>query len=84
MVTVAIVGATAYGARLCGLSADYASRSEQFALMEAIFKESPGIRHLTTQDKAALVEPFSALKQKYSHAARHPWLPVSPEPPEPE
>jgi hypothetical protein len=26
----------------------------------------------------------SALRRKYEHAARYPWLPVEPEPPEPE
>jgi hypothetical protein len=27
---------------------------------------------------------FTAMKDKYEHAARYPWLPVPPDPPEPE
>ena len=32
----------------------------------------------------ALVHYHSALTQKYERAARYPWLPVAPDPPEPE
>jgi hypothetical protein len=32
----------------------------------------------------ALVRYHSALTAKYQHAARYPWLPVAPDPPEPQ
>jgi hypothetical protein len=56
--------------------ADYLSVSEHYVLR-------PGDTHLSlTGRRRAEVE--ARLAAKYERAARHPWLPVAPDPPEPE
>jgi hypothetical protein len=60
---------------------DYSRNSERIA--DAMTQRTTMITdeaaHL--RQRAAV---YSKLKEKYSHAARYPWLPVEPDPPEPE
>jgi hypothetical protein len=95
MVTVAIVGPVAGIAEMNRRSADYDRRARRYAdretlsrdLMATFAKPSrPEVVELCREEYArnlAWAEQEERLKRKYRRAARYPWLPVPPDPPEP-
>jgi hypothetical protein len=85
-------------ARLRLLSSDYRARAEQHAGIEETLRRivasdgadapvdispGPGLRSRRFTARA-VAEHEAALRRKYERAARYPWLPVEPDPLEPE
>jgi hypothetical protein len=93
MIFVAIAAAVAYSHRLRSLSAIYRWRAElhdaEADVIEALAIDGPGggrpvsplWRDELWRDEMRHLKRLAA---KYKHAARYPWLPVEPDPPEPE
>jgi hypothetical protein len=76
-----------------GVYASYESRSERFfALMIShqlrgnalIDNAQPGADRATQRRRNTRIAWHEVMSVKYEYAARHPWLPVSPDPPEPQ
>jgi hypothetical protein len=97
-VAAALMAAWVGIARLRRLSSDFRARAEQHAGIEETLRRivasdgadapvdislGPGLRsrRFTVW---AVAEYEAALRRKYERAARYPWLPVEPDPPEPE
>jgi hypothetical protein len=89
MVAVAVVGA-ALGLRLYlrekadPLSRGYRAIADQHAIR--VHQLSETIRYNPAEEARIMpqIEHHSAMEQKYGRAARYPFLPVAPDPPEPE
>jgi hypothetical protein len=98
MVLVALVAVGGWGWRLVNLQEKYRDRVKTLAA-NILFLDTVGRLYsvraerldgevLDFRDEAARCARISAhytrLKLKYERAARYPWLPVEPDPPEPE
>jgi hypothetical protein len=60
----------------------YRKAARENAVLEKLFRDGqPGWSIVADAESAA---HFAALRRKYERAARHPWLPVEPDPPTPE
>jgi hypothetical protein len=75
-----MMGGIAYVLRLERLPVHYHFRAVNLRIAEQSFR-SPSYRD-EVQDLAA-AERLRRLAEKYEYAARYPWLPVAPDPPEP-
>ena len=98
MVAVAIVGMACGGELIRRRRNYYLNEADTYAYGERIFRESAdepleGCRAGQVSREAqarfkvetlATADHYAALKRKYARAARYPWLPVAPDPPEPE
>jgi hypothetical protein len=94
MVAVAIVGVILYGEltrrRWAKLSAAYRSKAELARVIRDWsmgWAEGPMQGDLGAGQRESLMRRIAyqaKLAEKYEHAARYPWLPVAPDPPEPE
>ncbi|WP_406698044.1 hypothetical protein V5E97_04240 [Singulisphaera sp. Ch08] len=83
MVAVAVVALMAWASRMLSLSVAYQRRADTY-WTNLLRVESPGVRGgwrtpPTEHDRWA-----SHMTNKYRNAARYPWLPVAPDPPEPK
>jgi hypothetical protein len=87
MVAVAAVGLA------LGLCATCRSRSQQYyalmmshksRAMELIDNAQPGTDAAARRRFHTRITWHEVMYAKYKHAARYPWLPVAPDPPEPE
>lgn len=65
-------------------SDDYAFLKEATDIATKSIGESIADIHKTRAEVAALRHYQAQLRRKYRRAARYPWLPVAPDPPEPE
>lgn len=63
---------------------ELASIAKRDPLARAKLKDFEDVARHCAGQYAALAEHAAALKLKYERAARYPWLPVEPDPPEPE
>jgi hypothetical protein len=81
MIAVAVVGLAMGGDRLERRRDDFLVLAQYHAAEEA-FRRGVGrrVRHPLLP---RMIEHAAALARKYRHAARHPWLPVAPDRPEP-
>jgi hypothetical protein len=94
----ALLGAAVEALRLRRRSAEYAALAGRHAANERTFRaiaaagpggallliaHGPGTRSRRTTPGAE-ADHEAALRLKYERAARYPWLPVAPDPPEPE
>jgi hypothetical protein len=80
MVAVAIIGSA------LGITIERRERSRWIAAHHraAVPKLLPRIKPFGMEDKRwRLLEWHGSMARKYEHAARYPWLPVAPDPPEP-
>jgi hypothetical protein len=80
MVAVAIIGSA------LGITIERRERFRWIAVHHraAVPQHIPGIMPLGMEDKDwRLIEWHESMARKYEHAARYPWLPVAPDPPEP-
>jgi hypothetical protein len=96
MVAVAIVGACVWGVRMLQMSRAYGKKAERFAsnAMDRIpgfngeWPKTPEgeakLRRTWDLWKQEMEDHNAAMAAKYRRAARYPWLPVAPDPPEPE
>jgi hypothetical protein len=93
MLAVAVVALTLVIVRLSQLSAVFHARAAWHGAMERRFKDREHwSRQLARKGDTPRAVAYSlgrtryhaAMKQKYADAARRPWLPVPPDPPEPE
>jgi hypothetical protein len=97
MVVVAIVGILFWGGRLWRLAASYRIEAERYenrlskSDVRAFFdridvspEESERRMGAWRDQMARRRSHYQAMKVKYEHAAHNPWLPVAPDPPEPE
>jgi hypothetical protein len=64
------------------LAAKYDLVSSRYGISEYLYSD-PKFGPPSDVDRAKLVNHISRLRQKYAYAARHPWLPVEPDRPEP-
>ena len=92
MVAVAVVAVAALiqgGEFLRRRSHDYAARADNYAVeltlggAEEPWPPITAEEIISEQRKAERLRYYSAMEQKYRHAARRPWLPVEPDPPPP-
>jgi hypothetical protein len=90
MFVVALAAVGLWGVRMWELSGEYARVAEQERSHEAEFLEDLVRAQYRCHDwdkfaelSAARAAYHTALVQKYERAARYPWLPVEPDPPEP-
>jgi hypothetical protein len=81
MVVVAVAGVALQGARLAGLSLRYRRLAESYAGWGRWPRKSSEEARARERRKVAWAH---ALARKYERAARAPWLPVEPDPPEPK
>jgi hypothetical protein len=77
-----VMGGTAYMIRLARLSDRYRQAAPAFRTAEKAFRGGPGWRN--EDQRRATAERFGRVAEKYEHAARSPWLPVEPDPPQTE
>jgi hypothetical protein len=100
MLVVAVVGLLFWTGRLLASWRDLRLRSEHHAaelvtldqyLIPALefrrkmgYFPGCGLTQIALEDWCKEAEWHRQLKAKYDHAARYPWLPVEPDPPEPE
>lgn len=87
MVAVAAVALMLWVARLLSLSAMYRDKARQYdiELMGATpILMGPRERHRIIHPPSAHLLWGTEMTKKYRHASWYPWLPVEPEPPEPE
>jgi hypothetical protein len=83
MVAVAIIGSA------LGITGITIERHERFRWIavhhrDVVPKHIPRIRSSGMEDKHwGLIEWHESVARNYEHAARYPWLPVAPDPPEP-
>src|SRR5262249_38466517 len=64
------------------LAARYDHLSVRYEISEYLYGD-PAFGPPSDVDRAKLVECISRLRQKYTYAARHPWLRVAPDPQDP-
>jgi hypothetical protein len=80
MVAVAVVGITLGALAACrSRSARFREIRDRHRAAMIVGFEAPG-----EAAPAARLDWHRAIERKYEYAARHPWLPVAPDPPEPE
>ena len=94
MVAVAIMGSLSYGLRLWILNRTYRLRAESHVARKteargreawaAKMAKSGYLSAPRASVEASKVEYHDNMAIKYDHAARYPWLPVEPDPPEPK
>ncbi len=97
MVVVAVWGIVSWGIRLRELSARYRERADDYERSTRALGSLCNIDHLRSgpsgdekrlHPKLDRIELFlsyyEAMKNKYERASNYPWLPVAPDPPEPE
>jgi hypothetical protein len=80
MVAVAIIGSA------LGITIERSERFRWIAIHHRAWvpKHVPPIKPFGMEDKDwRLIEWHELMARKYAHAARYPWLPVAPDPPEP-
>jgi hypothetical protein len=97
MTAVAVAACILGGIRLQQLAAGYQERSSHFAhrmlmekvgcyfddvILDAAAREKSRRKYTDLSHRRYL--RYQSLGEKYERAARYPWLPVEPDPPEPE
>jgi hypothetical protein len=87
MVAVVLAALIIWAARLLSLSVAYRERANQY-LLELLGSTpilmGPKGRHSATIPRSAHSLWAESMAEKYLHASRFPWLPLEPDPPEPE
>jgi hypothetical protein len=91
-----VMGVGVWAWRMWRLSAEYAVQAQSYRFLVDISGYPVGQGtlvdteatidtngELQTQDLKMRVERWTALARKWERAARYPWLPVEPDPPEP-
>jgi hypothetical protein len=83
MIAVAILASLFWVERLRRLSQEYRSIAEEHGW--AVFGASEYAPHNAADAAKSkrIIDRYRSLQEKYERAARHPWLPVEPDPPEP-
>jgi hypothetical protein len=81
MASVAIVAFILWAERLLRLPREYRDRAGYYSQCE--FDASGRLAPGNPRDRA-VVDHYHSLHEKYERAARYPWLPIAPDPPEPE
>jgi hypothetical protein len=84
IIVVAVFAVVVWIIRLRGLSREYAllataAHWDRFAASEYSPRDEAGAVR-----KVRRIQHYRRLAEKYDFAARYPWLPVAPDPPEPE
>jgi hypothetical protein len=80
-VAAVVLGGLAYAARLAQLRRLYHRRATELRYAEQTYRH-PSYRDEVEDPVAA--DRLGRLDEKYEKAADRPWLPVAPDPPEPE
>ena len=96
MAAVAAVAFAIAAGQMWRRSIQYVGRAARYAKMERYVRECAAIESkINPTDRPPRCRPanrgglpvmiahFADLRRKYEHAARYPWLPVEPDPPEP-
>jgi hypothetical protein len=89
MIAVAVVGFWIAFARLWRLSNHYAEQARSHGFLTKVYRKQVSVPlldpfHIPAARRQGLISRAEALAVKYRRAARYPWLPVEPDPPEPE
>jgi hypothetical protein len=86
MIVVAIIAALCYCRILQRRRTEFLSRATNLANNEQFYRGLEPVRSATAQrlEFLRLAERFAKQRRAYERAARYPWLPVPPEPPEPK
>lgn len=93
MVAVAVAALVGYAIRLNRLSSRYEGKARKCALTRhlAVSMECGSMivpswmqDHRIDDLRSRRIAHYDSLAFKYRHAARYPWLPIAPDPPEPE
>ncbi len=82
MAGVAVAGFLIWGIRLRRLAVDYRERAGLYGVSEVIFRRSE-MSWPSLKRKTEYLRYLHDLREKYEYAARHPFLLVAPDPPEP-
>lgn len=94
MVLVAVVAVAVWGGMMMRRSGNFLRRADNHRFLAAIFQGRVEDSPATAADTSRVIEKrgrelrslnhHSELARKYERAARYPWLPVAPDPPEPK
>jgi len=86
LILVMLAGIAVGGYEIWRRSERYRARSVEAETQEHEWAKAASILRTKSvkAEVAGLRDYYAALKRKYQHAARHPWLPVAPDPPEPK
>jgi hypothetical protein len=81
-----VMGGGVWGYRMWRMSAKYARIAQSFKWTESLHRGLEARFQNNAQREAAkfaaVATHYAALVRKYERAARYPWLPVEPDPPE--
>ena len=83
MVAVAAVALMSYGVVLWRRASEYRGRADSYGIRVIMVDSGLSPDDLERKNRR-LNEYYESMQRKYDRAARYPWLPVAPDPPEPE